>query len=384
MYNNHFLLFPPDYEYRIYYCRRLYTIILICTLCFSNFVAKAQATPPIKIGIAGLSHDHVNWIFNTQKEGQFVISGIAEPNRALAKKYSERYNFPMSLVFSSLEEMVDSTKPSAVTAFGSIYSHLNVVEICAPRGIHVMVEKPLAVNKKHANKMKKLAKKNNIHLITNFETTWYASNHKAYHTIVEQKQYGQIRKIIVRDGHRGPREIGCSEEFLQWLTDPVLNGGGAIVDFGCYGANLATWFMKNEKPISVTALTQQMKPEIYPNVDDEATILLEYTGVQVIIQASWNWPISRKDMEIYGERGVFIAHNSTDIEFGNTYPLVKKTLPAREHPNSNPFSYLTAIIRGDIKIHDLDLSSLANNLIVVEILDAARKSAATGKKVYLK
>jgi predicted dehydrogenase len=68
----------------------------------------------------------------------------------------------------------------------------------------------------------------------------------------------------------------AAPEFLQWLTDPVLNGGGALTDFGCYGADLATWFMNGETPLTVTAVTQQIKPDLYPKVDDEATIILAY------------------------------------------------------------------------------------------------------------
>ena len=65
-------------------------------------------------------------------------------------------------------------------------------------------------------------------------------------------------------------------EFLAWLNDPKLNGGGALYDFGCYGADLMTWLMDGQRPISVTATTQQIKPDIYPRVDDEATIILTY------------------------------------------------------------------------------------------------------------
>src|SRR5690606_40596134 len=105
------------------------------------------------------------------------------------------------------------------TAFGTIYEHLNVVKVCAPKGIHVMVEKPLAVSLDHARKMEALAKKYNIHLLTNYETTWYASNHKA-RELLNEGAIGDIRKVVVRDGHKGPKQIGVNNEFLNWLTDP--------------------------------------------------------------------------------------------------------------------------------------------------------------------
>ena len=111
--------------------------------------------------------------------------------------------------------MVKATQPEAVTAFNTIYDHLSVVEYCAPKGIHVMVEKPLAVNYEHAQKMIALAKKHNIHLLTNYETSWYGSNYEAYRLIHQEQKIGDIRRIIFYTGHPGPIEIGCNEEFVD-------------------------------------------------------------------------------------------------------------------------------------------------------------------------
>lgn len=75
-----------------------------------------------------------------------------------------------------------------------------------------------------------------------------------------------------------------------------------------------TALTNGEKAVSVTAVTRKFKPNIYPKVDDEATIIVSYPESQCIIQASWNWPFSRKDMEIYGETGYVIAENKTDLK----------------------------------------------------------------------
>jgi len=125
--------------------------------------------------------------------------------------------------------------------------------------------------------------------------------------LVHEGALGAVRKVVVHDGHYGPKEIGVEPEFLAWLTDPKLNGGGALFDFGCYGADLMTWLMDGQRPQTVTAVTKQIKPEIYPRVDDEATIVLTYPKAQAIVQASWNWPFSRKDMEVYGQTGYVIT-----------------------------------------------------------------------------
>jgi predicted dehydrogenase len=361
---------------------------LIFIFALISFTLSAQNTikrAPVAIGIAGLTHDHVNWIFNSAKENNdFKIVGIAEPNRDLAERYSKRYNFSMDLVYPTLAEMLEKRKPEAVTAFNSIYEHLAVVKACAPKGIHVMVEKPLAVSVLHAREMETLAKKHNINLLTNYETTWYGSHYETYKEVHSNNTIGGLRKIVVHDGHRGPKEIGVSKEFFDWLTDPVQNGGGALMDFGCYGANLITWLMKGEKPKSVTAITHQFKPGIYPKVDDEATIIVAYEKTQGIIQASWNWPYGRKDIEVYGETGYYKADRTSLVFRKGDDAEISKAFPSLTPPSDNPFSYLAAVVRGDIKVQDTDLSSLPLNVTAVEILVAAGNSAREGKTIVIK
>ncbi len=344
---------------------------------------------PLKVGVIGLTHTHVHWIFGSEPRGEIEIVGIVEPNKELAQRYADQYQFPMDKVYDTMEELISNTNPEAVTAFGRIYEHLEVVKIAAPKGIHVMVEKPLAVSMRHAKEMKALAEKYNIHLLTNYETTWYPTNHKAYDLSKKEKVIGEIRKIMVHDGHKGPKKIGVDSEFLEWLTDPVQNGGGAITDFGCYGANLLTWFMDGQRPQSVTAITQQLQPENNPKVDDESIILLQYDQMVAIIQGSWNWPIGRKDMEIYGLNGVIYADNRYDLrvrisEGYDGYEEQTMKLEERKAPYDDPFALFAAVIQNKVKLNKYDLSSLENNMVVMEILDAARKSARMNKTIYLK
>jgi predicted dehydrogenase len=349
-------------------------------------VVRSQAgARPLRVAVVGLSHDHVHWILGRKDRGDIEVVGYADANVSLADKFSKQYGIDRKLFYNSMEELISKTKPEAVLAFNSIFDHLSVVEYCAPKGIHVMVEKPLAVSLDHANKMLALAKKHKIHLLTNYETTWYASNEMAYKLTLTDRSIGDIRKIVFYTGHRGPREIGCSEEFLAWLTDPVQNGAGALNDFGCYGADLATWLLKGEKPLSVSAVTQQIKPEIYPKVDDEATIVISYSKAQVVIQASWNWPYNRKEMELYGTKGYVFCKDGTNMVLRENEQTPAQSITATALPENrnDPFAYFANLIRGDIKPALWDLSSPETNEMVVKILDAAKRSARTGKAVTI-
>lgn len=358
--------------------RSLFIMVLsaIATLSF------AQNDKPLRLGVAGLSHGHLWEVLSRLDRGDFEIVGIAEKNTSLWNNEKLQAKVSENLFFENLEEMLDKTKPEAVIVYESIYDHLRVVEACAPRGIHVMVEKPLATTVKQAKRIGELARKHNIMVLTNYETTWYPANHKAYE-MVEEGIVGKLSRINVYDGHQGPIEIGCGREFTEWLTDPVKNGGGAVIDFGCYGANLSTWFMKGQRPVSVYAILQNQKPDKYPKVDDDATIMLKYKDVTVVIMPSWNWPVNRKDMHIYGNKGYIYQDNATDMRVNTEQKEKKITATPLSKPYNDSFYYLKAMVRGEMASKPYDLSSLENNILVVEILEAAIKSNKTGKAVKL-
>jgi predicted dehydrogenase len=349
-----------------------------------SFMA-AFAQKPVRVAIAGLSHGHVGWVFNRNDKTDIELVGIYETNPALVTHFMERYKLPKSLFFTDLNGMLVQTQPEAVSAFGATNEHIRVVRACAPKKIHVMVEKPLATTLADAKQIESLARKNGIQVLTNFETSWYASN-QYVNELVEQGKLGSIRKVMVNDGHQGPKEIGVSKEFLAILTDPVKNGAGALTDFGCYGSNLMTWLLKGERPLTVTAVTHQNKPDIYPLVDDEATIILQYTQAQCVIQASWNWSFGRKDLEVYGNKGYAVAVNATTVRqrIEEKSPEQTINLEPRPAPFTDPFSVLAEVVSGRLKLDTYDQYGLAVNVIAVEILEAAKESARLGKTVRLK
>jgi predicted dehydrogenase len=345
--------------------------------------ARSEEKPPVRLVIIGLSHDHAfGFIPLLKGRTDVVLAGIVETNSDLIERYSKRFQLDRALFYPSIEALLAKTNVQAAAAFGNVFDHRQVVEECALHHIDVMMEKPMAVNLKHARAIEAAAKKYGIQIVVNYETTWYPGNLAAYE-MVQHDEIGDLRKIVVHDGHSGPKEIGCSTNFLNWLTDPVLNGGGAIVDFGCYGADLMTWLMHGEAPTSVLAVTQQIKPDVYPKVDDEATIVLTYPKAQGIIQASWNWPFNRKDMELYGRTGYVIVPKSDSLRVrttGERDEHVETPAPLAS-PNTDPLSYLVAVTRGEIK--PAGLSSLQINLVTMQILDAARESARTGRRITL-
>lgn len=340
-------------------------------------VRISQASGPLRIGIVGLVHGHVEGLlWNASKRDDIKIVGIYEPNTALFERLAAKYNVDPAIRFDSLEKMLDQGKPEAVSVMTSIKDHLPAVEACAPRGVHVMVEKPLAFSSSDAERIAALAKQHGILVLTNYETSWYASLREAKQ-MIESGAMSPIRKMIFRHGHKGPKEIGCGPEFLAWLTDPEQNGGGAIVDFGCYGAVLSTWLMNGERPTRVVASAATLKPDIYPKVDDDATIVLTYPHATAIIEASWAWTHDNKEADIYTEKGSIHAGkwNDLSVRAENQPPKAVKPGPG---DFENEWVYLRKVLRGECPVDPL--SSLEMNLVAVEILDEARRQVAANSK----
>jgi predicted dehydrogenase len=358
---------------------------LLVALPLTNTCFAQQASPPLRVAIVGLEHGHVEGFLSAlPKHTDVELVGVADADPALFAKYQKKYSLDETLFYRSEANMIEKTHPQAVLVYTSISEHRHAIEIAAQYGVSVMVEKPLTISLSDALAIRETARKYKIHVLVNYETTWYSSNKAAYDE-VEQGRLGAIRRVVIHDGHQGPKEIGVPPEFLNWLTDPAQNGAGALYDFGCYGVDLMTWLMHGETPLTVTAVANHDKPEIYPHVDDDATIILQYPHAQAVVQASWNWPFSRKDMEVYGATGYAITVGPNKVRLRHEHDSEEQLTTAAplSGSQSNSLSYLAAVLRGQSDPKG-DLTALDTNVIVMQILDAARESVRTGKAVQLR
>jgi len=358
------------------------SVALSMAIVSGNAGVSAEEKAPIRVAIVGLVHGHAHGLLRMMPENKNVkLVAIFEPQADLAIEYAKQYHLEAVPLYKDLENMLVEQKPDAVLVYTTIQDHRKVIEAAAKHGISSMVEKPLSTTLEDAIAIRTVARERQVRVLVNYETTWYASNREVYDQ-AKQGKLGDLRRIVVQDGHEGPKEIGVGPEWLPWLTDPVENGAGALFDFGCYGADLATVLMHGDAPVSVMAVTQTDKPEIYPKVDDEATVVLRYPKAQAVLMPSWNWPFSRKDMEVYGVSGYAITAGSDRLRVRYAGEKAETTIRAAAvpAPESNSLDYLVGVLRGKIK-PDGDPSSLETNMVVMQILDAARRSAETGRAV---
>jgi predicted dehydrogenase len=348
--------------------------------------AQDQAGGKTRLAVVGLDHDHVWGVLeDIAKEPSAELVAIAETDPALVSRAQE--SVPAGVKFySDFVAMLDEAKPDAVFATTSNDRHLEILRQCAKRHIHYSTEKPMAINAKDARDMERLAREANIKLMVNYWNAWVPPSHELFRR-VRAGEVGPVQRIVVQYGHQGPKEIGVSQQFGGWLYDPAKNGGGAIMDFGCYGAEMSVWL--KGKPSRVYATTRKLKVEQNNKVDDDATLVLDYPDATSVIEASWDWPFNKDSVQVFGPKGSLLARHNTlqlrgansrgpnagpDGESLNLDPLPKEA--------SNPVAYFVDRIRNNKPIEDPVSAQL--NVQVMEVLDAARESARTGKPQELR
>jgi len=359
--------------------------VLLATILFSSIIAAAQTGGKTRLAVVGLDHDHVWGILKTiAAEADAELVAIADPHPELADRAKRQA--PASVKFyPDYVQMLDQAKPEAVIVTTANNRHLEILRECAKRHIHVSTEKPLAATGEQAREMEQVARAANIKLMVNYWNAWAPSTREAY-ARVKAGELGPVQKIIAQWGHKGPKEIGVSKFFEEWLYDPIKNGGGALMDFGCYGADWAMWL--KGRPTRVYATSLKLKGDQHNAVEDDAVILLEYPDATAILQPSWDWPYGKGQAELYGPKGSFVvrgdgllfqsATQPTSLQNPDGQPVDTRPLPPELR---NPIAYFLYAIRNDNTIEGMVEPSL--NVGVNEILDAAKESIRTRRAVEL-
>lgn len=363
-------------------------------LLVSSCIAAQQ--PPPKMAVVSLLHAHVWLHLGTMLKGDKVqLVGVSETLPDLIARATredvipqtrdvKRPGVPEQLIYADWKKMIDETRPEVVWAFTPTNEHVEVVRYCAPKGIHVMVEKPLAATLAEAREIQSLARKHKIMVMTNYGSTWQASQY-AIKAAVDAGEIGTVWRLHGVTGHAGPGDPKKSS-FAAWLADPVQNGGGALMDFGCY---LVLWSLGLKgMPESVYATAQQIKPEMFPKVEDHAMLVLNYKGGFALLEASWALPpAQRLGHEIYGTKGSIVGSAMRKAGSGGGggrsgqqpgEPLTVTPLPPER---SEPIAYMVDRIRSGKPLDGP--SALDLHVQVQEVLEAAKMSVKSGRPVAL-
>ena len=243
----------------------------------------------------------------------------------------------------------------------------------------MIFEKPLASTYHDALEIRSLAKRYGIRVMTNYQMAWWPSNYQAK-AQVDAGELGRVWRIRGIVGHGGPGSTGArSKYFFDWLTDPEQNGAGALMDFECYNALWSLWYFG--RPETVYAQVNQLRPETFPKVEDNSTMVLKYKNSVGLFEGSWDLPRSFQDLEIFGLGGsLYVTSGKLELRKGKGEPESVPLQPLASE-RSEPISYMVNCIRNNKPVEGL--TSIDMNVGVVEIVEAAKLSVHTGRAVAL-
>ena len=338
----------------------------------------------LRVGLLGLVHDHLflmNEINNFFKTEIVEVTCAADLNEFLLSRVK---NLGVQKIYKDYREMLDKEKLDAVAIYAENNRHAELTEAAAEKGLHVLVEKPMAPSLKMARKMVDAAEKNKVRLMINFPTLWRPTLRHASELAIAGK-IGRIFEFRHRSAHRGPKEMGCTPYFYDWLYDKEKNGAGAFMDFCCYGAMHSRWILG--LPEKVTSIGGNYVKDYISPLEDNAILLMGYERAVGISEASWSQMHGPGDplypMIIRGIKGTLIANFRNIVkmyvEAGEWEDI---QVPSFSEGNlSAPDHFINSIIQNKPFIEP---ASPSNNLETQAILEAGLLSLREERTVKLK
>jgi predicted dehydrogenase len=260
-------------------------------------------TRPLRIGVLGLTHDHVwDHLPDVVSNEETRLAAVADPHQALIGRAEAEFH---CRPYSNPETMLDSEELDSVYIYSDNAAGPELTEMATSRGLHVLIEKPMAADLAGAKRMIAAAEEANVRLLVNWPFAWWPQMQHALR-LAGDGTIGDIWQVRYRAAHAGPRELGCSEFFCEWLYDPKRNGpGGAFMDYCCYGALLARTVLG--MPEQVTAVAKRLvKQDI--DVEDNGLLVMTYPNAMAVSEGSWTQvgKLSAYQTILYGTTGTLM------------------------------------------------------------------------------
>ncbi|MBN1672039.1 MAG: Gfo/Idh/MocA family oxidoreductase [Kiritimatiellae bacterium] len=358
-----------------------------------------------RVGILGLCHMHINHVAKTFVEHPRTdvvacadtVPLVPEKRKALFTREWNREHMLNELgipkSYDDYREMLAHERLDIVACCSENVYHPQIVEDCAAAGVHVCVEKPMAMSMPHALRMARAAREAGILMMIHWPLSFVANLSKV-EALIQAGHIGKPLEFRLRIGHAGPLAPGASHPGIRdkgedlteseraatwWHQDAT--GGGALLDFGCYGAFAAPWIL-GEKAQAVFGVKANLGSP-WAEADDNGVMFVRFPGAMAILQGTWStWhhgvgpgPI------VYGERGTLVVEPGTNgasqVRLGRAGggSEIFACGPLPDDRKDTAHEFITRLETGE-PLHPV--LGTPHNLEAAAILDAAVRSAANG------
>lgn len=249
----------------------------------------------IRVGIVGsqfAANLHAEALAAT---GRAEIVGVVSPTPAHREDLAARWG---TTPYASLEELLTAASPDAVSLACPNAFHHPATLAAAAHGVHVICEKPLAMNLRQADEMLAACAAAGVHLLYG-EELCFAPTYRRVKDLIDAGAFGDVFFLQHRERHDGPH--------ARWFHDPDVSGGGALLDMACHGIGLVRWLMDREPVAGVYAQAGRFRHD--GPVDDHAVVVVRFAGgALATIDGSWAAPGGVDErLEVVGTGGSTVA-----------------------------------------------------------------------------
>jgi predicted dehydrogenase len=299
-------------------------------------------------------------------------------------------------VYDCYQEMLDKEQFDIVVFCPENARHGEVAEAIAAKSAHMMTEKPMSSSLADALRMVRAAQAHDVRLMINWPTTWSPAV-RTCQRLIESGVIGEVWEVKWRNGasmgpmsYSEPQPSGPQKGAEWWhQTAP---GGGALLDYCCYGACLARWYL-GEPAVAAQGLRANIASH-YGDADDNAVITVRFPRALAILEATWTtWNVGVPTGPIvYGTRGALVVtrnRRATGEHPGQVVEVYTKRSHSLEEPDQvvepEPLPEGRATIAQEF-LHHIETGEplhptldMMQNVEVQAILDAGIRSANSGK-----
>lgn len=305
------------------------------------------------------------------------LCAVCDTDLPKARSIGDR--FGIKDAFDDIEEVLRYEELDAIVICTPNHLHEAHVLAALSAGLHVLVEKPLAVNTASAQRILRAAEKKDRVVMVGMNHR-YRADVQLVRSFVQTGELGEVESV------RGSWHVfRPSRAMLGWRTKRDLSGGGAMLDLGLSILDLALWLAGNPTPTRVSATLDRPGRERATEQAGSAFVVCE-GGASLFVDVTWHHlgEGERFGVGLRGSKGTASINPLTVWKELNGMPVdVAPTgSGAREHSFTASYraewAHFLASIRGEVAP-----PRLQDHLTLHRIVDAIYRSADDGRDVQL-
>ena len=350
-----------------------------------------------RVGAIGFGHMHINHLldeFAKLPNVEWVACADTAPAvRPLTQEHNTRaYNLKRAQevigiprVYQDYRELLEREKLDIAIFCPENAQHPEVAEALAARGVHMLTEKPMAADLPGALRMVRAAQAGGVSLMVNWPTTW-RPHIRMVKKLIDEGAIGQVWEVKWRNGASrgpltyGPRQLTGAEKASEWWHQSAA-GGGALLDYCCYGACLARWYV-GAPAVAAQAMKANFTSQ-YGDAEDNAVITVRFPQALAILEGTWSTacPGVPTGPIVYGTKGTLVVTaKQLELYTASKNPgepdAVVEPDPLPPGRQTLAEEFIHHLETGEPLHPTLDMMQ---NLEAMAILDAGIRSAASGK-----